>query len=124
MNLSDAEWKVMQVLWSEQPATARVLLDALGSDTEWAYSTLKTLLARLVEKGAVSARTEGRQRVYSAKLKKQRARKTALSGLLGKAFDGHWGNLFHHVIEEQKLSAADRERLREMLRALEDDDDT
>lgn len=122
MNLSDAEWKVMQVLWAEQPATARTLLDALGSDTEWAYSTLKTMLARLVEKGAVSARTEGRQRVYSAKLKKQRARKEALSGLLGRAFDGHWEHLFHHVIEEQKLSAADRERLREMLRALDDDD--
>lgn len=122
MNLSDAEWKVMQVLWAEQPATARALHDALGSDTEWTYSTLRTLLARLVEKGAVSVGGEGRQRVYSARLKKQRARKDALSGLVGKAFDGRWEHLFHHVVEEQKLSAKDRERLREMLRKLEEGD--
>mgnify|MGYP002390148889 CR=1 FL=1 len=56
--LSDAEWKVMRALWARHPATARELLDALAADTGWAYTTLRTLLARLVEKGAVSESKE------------------------------------------------------------------
>jgi predicted transcriptional regulator len=121
MNLSDAEWKVMQALWTCQPATARELMGALESQTDWAYSTLKTMLSRLVEKGAVRSRLGGRQQVYTAQLPKRRARTEALSGLLGKAFDGRWAHLFHHMAEEQRLSARDRDELRELLRRLDDE---
>ena len=46
--LSDAEWRVMQALWDRGPCRARVVLDELEAETGWSYSTVKTLLARLV----------------------------------------------------------------------------
>src|SRR5262245_49028623 len=50
---SDAEWKVLNALWREHPASARDLLDRLSADTGWAYTTLKTILTRMEEKGLV-----------------------------------------------------------------------
>ena len=54
MRLNDSEWKVMQALWGRHPATARDVLEQVERETAWAYTTVKTLLARLVEKGADS----------------------------------------------------------------------
>ena len=51
MKLSKAEWQIMNALWQDNPATARELMERMPSRVNWAYTTVKTMLSRLVEKG-------------------------------------------------------------------------
>ncbi|HLV01045.1 MAG TPA: BlaI/MecI/CopY family transcriptional regulator, partial [Acidobacteriota bacterium] len=51
MRLTEAEWELMKVIWRENPISARRVLEAVRQEKDWAYSTVKTMLDRLVEKG-------------------------------------------------------------------------
>ena len=115
LKLSDAEWTVMQAVWAGAPASARDVLDRVGRDTEWAYTTVKTLLARLVEKDALSVRMRGNVSLYEPLITKRQAQVAALRSLVEKAFDGTFGSLVHHLIAEEKLSSRDRRALARML---------
>lgn len=115
MRLSDAEWKVMNVLWESAPATVRAVHDAVGEETEWAYSTVKTLLTRLADKGAVSVERQGNHGVFAPLISREEARRSALRGLLQRAFGGTYSSLIHHIVDDEKLSTREREALRELL---------
>jgi BlaI family penicillinase repressor len=113
--LTDAEWTVMQAVWTAAPATARDVLDAVGEDTEWAYTTVKTLLARLVEKGILNERRRGNASVYEPRFTQGEARGTALRSLLERAFGGSLGALVQHMASEEKLTRKEREKLARLL---------
>ena len=115
LKLSDAEWTVMQAVWAGAPASARDVLDRVGRDTGWAYTTVKTLLARLVEKDALSVRMRGNVSLYEPLITRRQAQVAALRSLVEKAFDGTVGSLVHHLITEAKLSSRDRRALARML---------
>jgi BlaI family transcriptional regulator, penicillinase repressor len=113
--LSEAEWKVMRALWRLQPATARALLGALAEETGWAYTTLKTMLTRLVEKRAVAEERHGGASVYRALVREEDARGSAVQNLLERAFDGAFGSLVHFMAANERLSASDRAELARLL---------
>lgn len=115
--LSDAEWKVMRALWRRHPTTARALLGDLHEETGWAYTTLKTLLARLCEKGAVTEEKDGVTSVFRPLLREDRARESAVRGLLDRVFDGGFGALVHFMLENEQLSARDRAELERVIAA-------
>lgn len=114
-HLNESEWRVMHVLWSRGPSTAREVLDVIEPETRWAYTTVKTVLARLVEKGAVTAEMHGHRSRYAATVTRRAARSAAVRALLDRAFYGTMGGLFHHLIDEEPLSARDQAELRELL---------
>ena len=116
MQFSDAEWKIMNVLWTRDRATARDVLEAL-SETAWAYTTVKTLLTRLVEKGALREAKQGNTSVYRTVVNRNKARGKALRALIDKAFDGAFAPLMAHLVDHEKLSPRDRRRLQELLDA-------
>ena len=119
MHLSETEWKVMSCLWRRSPASARDVLEVLHPSTGWAYTTVKTLLSRLEIKGAVSSRRRANTSLYEPSITMSQARRGALRALLDRAFDGAVAPLMHHLIDNEKLSRADREQLRGMLDALD-----
>jgi predicted transcriptional regulator len=85
-------------------------------EVDWAHTTVKTLMSRLVEKGALEAWQEGKTTHYRALLPRSRARASAARALLEKAFDGAVGPLVHHLVRTQRLSEADRRELERLLR--------
>lgn len=119
MKLSDAEWAVMGVVWRRGEASARDVLDETEAETGWAYTTVKTLLARLVEKGALSEHKRANTSIYGPLVTRKRARREALRSLLDRAFDGAFGSLVQHMIKDEKLPKRDRARLAEMLAELD-----
>jgi BlaI family penicillinase repressor len=122
MRLSDAEWTVMQAVWNRAPASARDVLDDVGEETGWAYTTVKTLLARLVEKGALSEDRQANINIYEPRITRDEARGSALRSLLDRAFDGTFGSLFQHLIKEERLSARDVRTLERMLQEVDSDE--
>ena len=115
MKLTEAEWQVMNALWAKHPATAREVMDRLPPGVTWAYTTLKTMLARLKDKRAVSEIKEGNTSVYEPLVSQQKARLSAFRSLLDQAFDGAVGPLVHFLIEERQLTPKQREELVKVL---------
>lgn len=115
MQLNSSEWKVMNALWRKHPATAREILGAMPSDNAWAYTTVKTLLARLVEKGAIRESKQGNASVYVPVLEQGQARSDAVTHLLDRVFEGTTASLVQHLLADRRLSRRDRDELAAML---------
>ena len=115
MKLSDSEWTVMHAVWERSPASARDVLELIGDETGWAYTTVKTMLARLVEKGALRARMRANVSLYEPLISCKQARRSAVRSLLDRAFDGTFGSLLQHLVADERLSKKDHERLAAML---------
>ena len=115
MRLTDAEWQIMNALWKQYPATAREIAENLHGETQWAYTTIKTLLARLAAKNAVSEQKRGNTSVYEPLVSLKKARRTALRTFLNQAFDGAVEPLLNFLAEERKLTHKQREELAKIL---------
>ena len=117
MKLTEAEWQIMNVLWARYPATARGIAERLPQEVSWAYTTIKTLLTRLVKKKAVKESKKGNIGIYEPILSRQNARRSALKSLANQAFDGAFGPLMHFLLADQKLSPKQRQQLVQTLRS-------
>ena len=117
MKLSDAEWQIMNALWKQYPATAREIADHLPDDVQWAYTTIKTLLARLAVKEAVSEHKRGNVSIYEPLVSRKKARRTALRSFLDQAFGGGIEPLLNFLAEERKLTAKERSELAKIINA-------
>ena len=115
MKLTEAEWQVMNALWVEHPATARQVVDRLGREVRWAYTTVKTMLTRLAEKGAVRESKQGTISVYDPLVSQRNARLHAVRALLDQAFDGAMGPLVHFLVEEKQLTPKVKKELMKVL---------
>jgi BlaI family transcriptional regulator, penicillinase repressor len=115
MKLTPAEWKLMNAVWQGHPVTARGIAARVQSAEAWAYTTIKTMLSRLVAKGALAERKEGKTSLYEPRLTRRAARAKALGALASDAFDGAFGALMHFIVEEENLSLAERRKLRDLL---------
>jgi len=116
MRLSDAEWEVMDVVWREGSATARIAHDALRPATGWAYTTVKTMLARLAEKGALDVLRDGRSSVYRPCVSREEARRSAVRSLVDRAFDGAAAPMLRFLVKDRGLTSGERRELRRILR--------
>ena len=115
MKLTQAEWQIMNSLWEKHPATARDIMSRLPKDVRWAYTTLKTMLSRLVEKEAVSEQKQSNTSIYEPLISQRKARLSAFRLLLDQSFNGAMGPLMHFMLQEQKLNAKQKKELIEIL---------
>jgi BlaI family penicillinase repressor len=115
MKLTQAEWQIMNALWEKHPATARDIMSRLPKDVKWAYTTLKTMLSRLVEKEAVSEKKQSNASMYEPLVSQRKARLSAFKLLLDQSFNGAMGPLMHFMLQEEKLSDKQKKELIEIL---------
>ena len=115
MKLTEPEWIIMNVLWDRHPAKARGVVERLPSSVSWAYTTVKTMLDRLVEKKAVKKSKQGKIAYYEPLLSRRQARRTALQMVLNQAFEGAFGPMMHFLAEDEDLSATERKELSKIL---------
>ncbi|RSZ58509.1 BlaI/MecI/CopY family transcriptional regulator [Massilia atriviolacea] len=120
--ISDAESKVMEVLWQGSGAMpADDIVAALVSGHEWQEATIKSLLNRLLNKGAISARKEGRRYLYTAVLKREQWLTSESKGMLDRLFGGRIAPLVAHFGKHRKLSKTDIAELKRLIGELDDD---
>jgi predicted transcriptional regulator len=120
MGISEAEAVVMEVLWDRSPQGADEVVAALSKRTDWAEPTVKTLLNRLLNKGAIQASKEGRRYRYSPVLTRQAWVQQQSEGLLERVFGGRVAPLVAHFSERGKLSAQDIADLKRLVQELDE----
>ena len=114
-NISDAEWDVIKVIWDSGPLTAGQIVAALEGQKHWRPRTIKTLLARLVKKGAVKSVVEDKKYVYRAAITRQQAARHEARSFLSRVFDGALVPAVVTFLKETDLSADDVQQLKQIL---------
>lgn len=111
---------VMEVLWQKHPRGAEEVIAELSARTDWAEPTIKTLLNRLLNKGAIQAEKEGRRYLYTPVLAREAWIEQQSEGMLERLFGGRVAPLVAHFSERGKLSAADIAELKKLIGELDD----
>ena len=117
--ISDAESRVMEVLWRQSPQSAEEIVSTLQRDTAWHEKTIKTLLNRLLGKRAVSAQKDGRRYLYAPRLRREDWQQQESRSLLDRVFGGRVAPLLAHFSQHEKLSAKDIAELRKLVDAID-----
>jgi predicted transcriptional regulator len=120
MDISDAESIVMEVLWRRSPRGSDEVIAELARSQDWQEPTIRTLLNRLLNKGALTAETAGRRYLYTPVLQRADWVDAQSRGLLDRLFKGRVAPLVAHFSEQGKLSRKDIAELRRIIEELDD----
>ena len=115
LQISDAEWDVMEPIWAAGACTAADVIKQLRATHDWNPSTIRTLLARLVEKGALAYDVDGARYIYRAAVSRQQCVRQKGRSFLEKAFGGDVAALLAHFVEESSLDRDQIKQLRQLL---------
>jgi BlaI family transcriptional regulator, penicillinase repressor len=115
-NISEAEWTVMKTVWARAPRTAQEIIDAVAPREGWHPKTVKTLLNRLVKKGALGYEKQGRAYLYHPKVAETDCVTEASHSFLERVFGGSLRPMLAHFVEHEQLSGAEIRELKALLK--------
>ncbi|HEX3986723.1 MAG TPA: BlaI/MecI/CopY family transcriptional regulator [Acidobacteriaceae bacterium] len=113
--LTEAELRIMQVLWRKGPATVQQILDALPGPSILAYNTILTTIRILERKGYVEHAKDGRAHVYTPLVAQEEATRSEIRHLVGRFFRNSHEDLVLNILEDRGVDPEEIERLRRML---------
>lgn len=115
---SESEMQVLSALWDDAPQTAADLTTRIGKINGWTQATVKTLLARLVQKGAVTAEADGRRYLYRPAIERAEAVGEESQRFVDRLFGGRVGPMIAHLAEREALTEVDIAEIEALLRKL------
>lgn len=113
--ISDSEWDVMEPIWEAGACTAADVIKRLRATHDWNHSTIRTLLARLVAKGALEYEVDGSRYIYKAAVSRRQCVRQKSRSFLDKTFGGDVAALVAHFVTEATLDSEQIERIRQLL---------
>jgi BlaI family penicillinase repressor len=116
MKISEAEWRVCQVLWRRSPQTANEIVVTLADKTNWNPRTVKTLLNRLVKKNVLGYEVRGREYHYVPLLSEEECVQAQTQSFVKRVFDGAAGAMVATFLNSQQLSPKEIAELRAILK--------
>jgi BlaI family transcriptional regulator, penicillinase repressor len=115
-DISDSEWSVMEALWESSPQTASEVTRTLRPTMNWAENTVRTLLTRLIEKGALkTAENSSGTRTYLPAVKREACVRAEGESFMQRVFRGAAKPLLVHFAQNSKLTAAEVRELKKIL---------
>lgn len=121
MRVSSAESVVMEALWTAAPLAADDIVTAVAQGQGWTEATVKTLINRLLTKGAITAQKDGRRYLYSPAIVRSDYVTAESENLLGRLFDGRLAPLVSHFSEQRRLTPEDIAELKALIEELDDE---
>lgn len=118
IRISQAELDVMDIVWAHAPIAAIDVAAALSFEKDWNIRTVKTLLARLVEKQALSTEKDGRRFLYRPLIDRETYVSGAATRLVDRLFGGRAAPLVAQLVESKALSAEDIAELEAIIKGL------
>lgn len=119
INLTEAEWTVMECLWEKSPLSGREVTEQLEKSAGWNRSTTNTVLYRLEAKGAISTVTKGRSKFFSAVLRREDAALRETEDFLDRVYHGSLSMMVSSLTQKQALPKSEIDKLYAMLKDLE-----
>ena len=114
--LSDAEWQVMKAVWQKAPCLAQDVILHLAEMSTWSQATVKTLLNRLVAKGALLFEKNGKSYIYRPAFTETELRADVADSFLDRVFDGALAPMLAHFVQSKRLSKKEIESLESLLK--------
>ncbi|MCP4709571.1 MAG: BlaI/MecI/CopY family transcriptional regulator [Planctomycetes bacterium] len=115
--ISEAEWQVMEVLWSRSPRTAHDIVKILSENTLWKPKTIKTLISRLLQKEAIGFNKEGRQYHYFPLLSQKKCIQAETKSFVARVYGGGLKPMLAAFLEDEKLTQQEILELKKILDA-------
>jgi BlaI family penicillinase repressor len=113
--ISDAEWAVMEVLWQQHPITALEVVQKLGPTRPWQDQTIRTMLRRLIDKGAIKYKAEGKVYYYEPAVSREQCVRVESRSFLERVFGGAAQPLLVQMVRDTDLSPEDIAELKRLL---------
>jgi BlaI family penicillinase repressor len=117
VELTEAEWSVIKAVWETEPCTAPVIQEKLFPPTGWHYSTVRTLMDRMVAKGVLKAKKEGKLTIYQSAVTRTQAQSGELFYALKHAFNGALTPMVQCLLDSRDLNAAELAELESLIKA-------
>jgi BlaI family penicillinase repressor len=119
IRITEAEWEVMAVAWERAPVPASAVAEALDQRKQWTLATVRTLLRRLVNKGALRQEIDGKRYLYTPLISMAECARRESESFLDRILGRAPSEAILHLVKRADLSARDIEELRRILREKE-----
>jgi len=117
VELTEAEWAIIKLVWEEEPCTAPGIQEKLQSKTGWTYSTVRTIMDRMVAKNLLTAEKVGKITLFRSAVTRRQAQRSELLYTLKNAFNGALTPMVQCLLDTGNLSAQELEELESLIRA-------
>ena len=117
IELTEAEWAIIKAIWDKEPCTAPAIQEKLFKATKWTYSTVRTLMDRMVAKGLLTAEKVRNLTLYRSAVTRQQAQRGELLYALKHAFNGALTPMVQCLLDAEDLSADDIAELEALIKA-------
>jgi len=114
-DLTEAEWAIIKVVWANQPCAAGTVQEALAKSKGWAYSTVKTTMDRMVEKGFLQIERIRNLQLFRPSISEIDAKRVEFRRMLKLAFDGALAPMMQFLIEHEGISKEEAAQLRKLV---------
>lgn len=114
ISISESEWRVMKIVWSNSPRTLPEILDRL-KETDWSKTTIQTYLARLVKKGALSTKRQGKGYLYYPAVSESDCQLAESRDFLRRVYDGSLSKMVMGFVENGNLSNEELSELKNLI---------
>ena len=117
VELTESEWSIIKAVWENEPCTAPAIQEKLFQPTGWTYSTVRTLMDRMVAKGVLRAKKEGKLTIYHSAVTRAQAQRGELFYTLKHAFNGALTPMVQCLLESNQLDAEELNELELLIKA-------
>ena len=116
LELFESEWAILQKVWELEPCTAPTVQESLQGEKGWAYTTVKTMMDRMVKKRLLKTEKFRNLYLYSSAVTQSQARKSEITRTLKRAFDGTFTPMMQFLIENDQLSEEEYHHLEKLIK--------
>lgn len=117
VELTEAEWSVIKAVWETEPCTAPAIQERLARPTGWTYSTVRTIMDRMVAKGVLTAKKDGKLTIYHSAVTREQAQRGELFYALKHAFNGALTPMVQCLLDSQELDDEELARIEAIIKA-------
>jgi BlaI family transcriptional regulator, penicillinase repressor len=119
IELTEAEWTIIKAVWDREPCTAPAIQEKLFKRTAWTYSTVRTLMDRMVAKGLLAAEKLSNQTIYRTAVTRAQAQRGELLYALKHAFNGALTPMVQCLLDTNDVSRAELDQIKQLIAAHE-----
>ena len=114
--LTEGEWAIIQAVWDKEPCAAPTVQEALERKKEWTYSTVKTMMDRMVSKGLLKKEQIRNLFLYRSAITKKQAQSGEVMRAVRRAFDGALTPMMQFLLDSNTLSKQQLSELEAMIK--------